>query len=97
METTVVADVVGCMASAGQNCTHNVDKCVNCNGRHIVQANCCEKKQEVIKKPREERGIWKERKGERKNITMNQQTKLDITADGVPCTEDAENNGQHDE
>jgi len=48
-------NVVGCRATAGQNCTHNVDKCVNCKGNHIAKANCCVKKQEVIKIAREER------------------------------------------
>jgi len=33
-------NVVGCKANAGQNCTHNVDKCVNCKGNHIAKANC---------------------------------------------------------
>jgi len=47
-------NVVGCKANAGQNCTHNVDKCVNCKGNHIAKANCCVKKQEAIKVAREE-------------------------------------------
>jgi len=54
-------NVVGCKANAGQNCTHNVDKCVNCKGNHIAKANCCVKKQEAIKMAREERRTWKER------------------------------------
>ena len=58
-------NVVGCKANAGQNCTHNVDKCVNCKGNHIAKANCCVKKQEAIKIAREERRTWKEREGER--------------------------------
>jgi len=37
-------NMVGCKAAAGQNCAHNVDKCVNCKGNHIVKANCCVKK-----------------------------------------------------
>jgi len=37
-------NVVGCKANAGQNCTHNVDKCVNCKGNHIAKANACVKK-----------------------------------------------------
>jgi len=58
-------NVVGCKANAGQNCTQNVDKCVNCKGNHIAKANCCAKKPEAIKKVREERRTWKEREGER--------------------------------
>jgi hypothetical protein len=48
-------NVVGCKANAGQNCTHNVDKCVNCKGNHIAKANICGKTQEAIKTAREER------------------------------------------
>jgi len=58
-------NVVGCKANAGQNCTHNVDKCINCKGNHIAKANCCVKKQEAIKTAREERRTWEEREGER--------------------------------
>jgi len=58
-------NVVGCKANAGQNCAHNVDRCVNCKGNHIAKANCCVKKQEAIKVAREERRTWKEREGER--------------------------------
>jgi hypothetical protein len=47
--------VLGCNANAGQNCTHNVDKCVNSKGGHIAKANVCVKKQEAIKKAKEER------------------------------------------
>ena len=47
--------VVGCKANAAQNCTHNVDKCVNSKGNHIAKANVCVKKQEVFKIAREER------------------------------------------
>jgi len=57
-------NMVGCKANAGQNCTHNVDKCVNSKGNHIVKAKCCVKKQEAIKTAREERCTWKEREGE---------------------------------
>ena len=32
-------NVVGCKAKAGQNCTHNVNKCVNCKGNHIAKVN----------------------------------------------------------
>jgi len=53
-------NVVGCKANAGQNCAHNVDKCVNCKGNHIAKANVCVKKQEAIKTAREERRTWKE-------------------------------------
>jgi len=42
-------NMVGCKANAGQNCTHNVDKCVNCKGNHIMKANHCVKKPEAIK------------------------------------------------
>jgi len=58
-------NVVGCKANAGQNCTHNVDKCVNCKGNHIAKANCCVEKQEAINVAREERQTGKERAGER--------------------------------
>jgi len=66
-------NVVGCKANAGQNCTHNVDKCVNCKGNHIAKANVCVKKQEAIKIAREERRAWKEREGERRNVVTDQQ------------------------
>ena len=66
-------NVVGCKANAGQNCTHNVDKCVNCKGNHIAKANVCAKKQEAIKIAREERRAWKEREGERRNVVTDQQ------------------------
>jgi len=90
-------NVVGCKANAGQNCTHNVDKCVNCNGNHIAKANCCVKKQEAIKMAREERRTWKEREGERRNITTDQQKKPDHAEDGGPSTADAEKKSQNDE
>jgi len=90
-------NVVGCKANAGQNCTHNVDKCVNCKGNHIAKANCCVKKQEAIKTAREERRTWKEREGERRNITTDQQKKPDHTEDGGPSTADAEKKVQDDE
>jgi len=48
-------NVVGCKANAEENCTHNVDKCVNCKGNHIAKANVCVKKQKAIKTAREER------------------------------------------
>jgi len=83
-------NVVGCKANAGQNCTHNVNKCVNCKGNHIATANCCVKKQEAIKTAREERCIWKEREGERRNVTTGQQMMPDHTADGGPSTAEAE-------
>ena len=54
-------NMVGCKANAGQNCTHNVDKCVNCKGNRNAKANCCVKKQAAIKTAREERRTWKER------------------------------------
>jgi hypothetical protein len=50
-------NVVGCKANAGQNCTHNVDKYVNCMGNHIAKANVCGKKQEAIKTARGKRRI----------------------------------------
>jgi len=90
-------NVVGCKANAGQNCTHNVDKCVNCKGNHIAKANCCVKKQEAIKTAREERRTWKEREGERRNITTEQQKKPDGTEDGGPSTAEAEKKAQDDE
>jgi len=90
-------NVVGCKANAGQNCAHNVDKCVNCKGNHIAKANCCVKKQEAIKVAREERRTWKEREGERRNITTDQQEKPDHTEDGGPSTADAEKKTQDNE
>jgi len=90
-------NVVGCKANAGQNCTHNVDKCVNCKGNHIAKANCCVKKQEAIKVATEERRTWKEREGECRNITTDQQKKPDQTEDGGPSTADAEKKDQNDE
>jgi hypothetical protein len=83
-------NVVGCKANAGQNCTHNVDKCVNCKGNHIAKANVCVKKQEAIKTAREERRTWKEREGERRNVTTEQQKKPDEVEDGGPSTAEAE-------
>jgi len=90
-------NVVGCKVNAGQNCAHNVDKCVNCKGNHIAKANCCVKKQDAIKVAREERRTWKEREGERRNITTDQQKKPDQTEDGGPSTADAEKKAQNDE
>jgi len=90
-------NVVGCKANAGQNCAHNVDKCVNCKGNHIAKANCCVKKQEAIKVAREERRTWKEREGECRNITTDQQKEPDTTEDGGPSTADAEKKAQNDE
>jgi len=90
-------NVVGCKANAGQNCAHNVDKCVNCKGNHIAKANCCVKKQEAIKVAREERRTWKEREGERQNVTTDQQKEPDHTEDGGPSTADAEKKAQNDE
>ena len=83
-------NVVGCKANAGQYCTNNIDKCVNCKGGHIAKANCCAKKQEAIKKAREERRTWKEWKGEHRNVTTDQQKKPDQIEDGVPFTAEAE-------
>ena len=90
-------NVVGCKANAGQNCTHNVDKCINCKGNHIAKANCCVKKQEVIKVAREERRTWKEREGERQNVMTDQQKKPEQTEDGGPSTAEAEKKAQNDE
>jgi len=90
-------NVVGCKANAGQNCTHNVNKCVNCKGNHIAKANVCVKKQEAIKTAREERRTWKEREGERRNITTDQQKEPDHIEDGGPSTADAEKEVQNDE
>jgi len=90
-------NVVGCKANAGQNCTHNIDKCVNCKGNHIAKANCCIKKQEAIKTAREERRTWKEREGEHRNVTTDQQEKPNGTEDEGPSTADAEKKAQNDE
>jgi len=90
-------NVVGCKANAGQNCAHNVDKCVNCKGNHIAKANCCVKKQEAIKVAREERCTWKEREGERRNVTTDRQKEPDVTEDGGPSTAEAEEKAQDDE
>jgi len=90
-------NVVGCKANAGQNCTHNVDKCVNCKGNHIAKANCCVKKQEAIKTAREERRTWKEREGERRNTTTDQQKEPEVVEDGGPSTAEAEKKAQNDE
>jgi len=89
--------MVGCKANAGQNCTHNVNKCVNCKGNHIAKANCCVKKQEAINTAREERHSWKEREGECRNITTDQQMNPDHTEDGGPSTPDAERKAQNNE
>jgi len=90
-------NVVGCKANAGQNCTHNVDKCVNCKGNHIAKANVCAKKQEAIKIAREERRTWKEREGERRNVTTAQQKKPDQVEDGGSSTAQAEKKALSDE
>jgi len=89
-------NVVGCKANAGQNGNHNVVKCVNCKGNHIAKANCCIKQQEAIKKAREEKRAWKEREGEHRNVTTDQQKELQQTEDGVPSTKDAEEKVQED-
>jgi len=90
-------NVVGCKANTGQNCTHNVDKCVSCKGNHIAKANCCVKKQEAITTAREERRTLKDREGESGNITTDQQKEPDHTQDGGPSTADVEKNAQNDE
>jgi len=90
-------NVVGCKANAGQNCAHNVDKCVNCKGNHIAKANDCVKKQEAIKVAREERRTWKEREGERRNVTTEHQKKPKETEDGEPSTAEAEKKAQENE
>jgi len=90
-------NVVGCKANAGQDCTHNVDKCVNCKGNHIAKANVCGKKQEAIKTAREERRTWKEREGECRNVTTDQQKKPDQVEDGGPSTAEAEKKAPSDE
>jgi len=90
-------NMVGCKANAGQNCAHNVDKCVNCKGNHIAKANCCVKKQEAIKVAREERRTWEEREGEHRNITTDQQKEPYRTEVGGPSTADAEEKAQDDE
>jgi len=90
-------NVVGCKANAGQSCTHNIDKCVNCKGNHIAKANCCVKKQEAIQQAREERQTWKEREGERRNVVTDQQVEPERTEGGVTSTEEAEKKAQNDE
>jgi len=90
-------NVVGCKANAGQNCTHNVDKCVNCKGNHIAKANVCVKKQEAIKTAREERRTWKEREGERRNVITDQQKKPEQVEDGGPSTAEAEKKAPSEE
>jgi len=87
-------NMVGCKANAGQNRTHHVDKCVNCKGNHIAKDDCCIEKQEAIKQAREERRTWKEREGERQNVTSDQQKKPDQVEGGVPSTADAEKKAQ---
>jgi len=89
-------NVVGCKANAGQNCPHNIAKCVNCKGNHIAKANCCVKKQEAIKTAREERRTWKEREGERRNVTTDQQKDPEHTEDGGPSTAEAEKKAVED-
>jgi hypothetical protein len=83
-------NVVGCKANAGQNCTHTVNKCINCEGNHIAKANVCVKKQEAVKKAREERRTWKEREGEHRNVNTEQQKKPEQVEDGGPSTAEAE-------
>jgi len=57
-------NMLGCNAKVGQNCNHNVEKCVNCKRNLIAKTNCCMKKQEAVKLAGEERNTWKEREGE---------------------------------
>jgi len=90
-------NVVGCTANAGQNCTHNVNKCINCKRNHIGKANCCVKKQKAIKQAREEWQTWKEREGQRRNVTTDQQKEPQQTEDGVQSTDKAEKKGQKNE
>ena len=83
-------NVVGCKVNAGQNCTHNVDKCVNRKGDHIAKAKVCGKKQEAIKTARAERRTWKEREGECRNVTTENQKKPETVEGGVLSTAEAE-------
>jgi len=46
---------------------------------------------------RDERRTWKEREGERPNVTTDQQKKMDHTEDGGRSTADAEKKAQTDE
>jgi len=69
----------------------------NCKGNHIAKANVCVKKQEAIKTAREERRTWKEREGERRNVTTDQQKKPDQVEDGGPSTAEAEKKAPSDE
>jgi hypothetical protein len=64
--------IVDCKVNAGNNCTHNVDNCVHCKGGHISRGNVSVKKQEETKKAKEEMQTWKEREGERQNVTTKQ-------------------------
>jgi len=45
---------------------------------------------------REERCTWKEREGERRNMTTDQEKKPDHTEDGGPSTADAEKKAHDD-
>jgi len=90
-------NVVGCKANAEENCTNNVDKCVNCKGVHVVKANCCEKMPAAIKKAREERRTWKEIAGECRNVLTELQRKLDQVENGGLSTAEAEQKIQEDE
>jgi len=90
-------NVVGCKADAGKNCTHNVEKCVNCRVNHILKANSCVKKQEAIKQAIEERHTWKQTEGECRIIDIDQQEKPQHAEGGAASTDDAEKNVQDDE
>jgi len=87
-------NVVGCTANARQNCTHNVDKYVNCKGNHIAKANVSVKKQKAIKVGREAQQTWKEREGEHRNVMTDQEKKPQQMEDGEPSTAEAENQAQ---
>jgi hypothetical protein len=59
--------------------------------------NVCSKKQEAIKKAREERRTWKEREGECRNVTTDHQKQPDQVEDGGPPTAEAEKKVQEKE
>jgi len=70
---------------------------INSGCRDQSETRSCSKKQEAIKVAREERRTWKEREGERRNVTTDQQKKPDQVEDGGPSTAEAEKKAQDDE
>jgi len=90
-------NIVGCKANAGQSCTQNVDKCVNCNGGHIAKANVWVKKQEAIKNEKQENQTSKETEGEHHNGMTDEQEDPQRTEDGEPSAAEAQMTVQDDE